>query len=1223
MSHPLLEKLSGVRRRARRLLVLYGACWVLAAVLLTIVLAGLCDFLFRFEDPGIRLMVSAAVAGVLAWSVSRYLWPALGTRLTDLDVALRIERRYPALAERLSSTVQFLHEAEDDPAAGSALLRRSVITQTTSQIEAYDLADAVQSRPTRRVALAALGVLLVAGMIASLSPELSRIALARLANPLGSVAWPQQNHLQWKEEVRRVALGQPLELAVVDARGARLPAEVRLRLRFAAGGDETTEDVVHMQFVDGAFVYRQESVTRPLEYKAEGGDDTSMPWTALEVVEPPSVESLSVVLHPPGYTGWPSEMADKHFRALKGTSVEIHATSTKPLKAAALVLESGQQIAAAVADDGFGVVVPADDQEPFIVEESGSYSLLLTDREGFQGGAQVRYEIRVQPDLPPAVTFEEPKNTLFVTPEAVVPLTIAAKDDLAIRNVALEFLRSDASEQGESRTELFTGPEQHAPSTERPADSMGESRVVEYAWNLAELGLKPGVQVTFHGAASDYLPQTGRSSPMRLTIITPQELNDRIAQRQTYLLGELARVLKMQQQSRSQVASVEIQWGDVGRLNKPDVDHLQAAELAQRQVARTLTDPGEGVPGLIQGLLDDLKNNKVDSPEVERRMQGLLSEIERIDREHLTTIDRELNSAIKGAQSSLPEEKAPADKPPSTDPAVGKSLTAAGGQQDEVIASLEQMLGELSQWDNYRRFHREITQLKTDQEEVARQTSDIGRETITKDPGDLTSQQQADLKKLAQRQQELGRRFDKLQQQMGEMESELEKNDPLAAGVIEDALHQARQQGISGKMREAGQSVEQNQVGQAGQRQQQIGENLQEMLDTLANRSEHELSRLVQKLREAENELQSLREKQQGLRKKMAEAAKNPDEAERRQELQRLSRQQQELEQEAQRMARKLQRLQAEQASRATSRAGGQMAQAGQQGQQGNAGEANEAAEAAQQDLDEAQQALAERRRQAEVDLATEQLAKIEDGIKSMHQRQQEVVLETERLESLKQQNGKWTRGQALSVRDLARLQTALHDETGELSKKLEAAEVFALALKGAAREMLRAVEQLEARDTGELAQAAEKNALRRFEQLLESLQPDKPEAGGQKQQGEGQGGQQGGQQPPGDGIPSLAQLKMLKLMQLEINDRTQGLEEQFAKAKELSAEQQQEYQALAEEQSKLADLVLNLSKPKEDAPGDDPAELPELKLDQPKPKSKPKTLEELLLPSDEESSSR
>jgi hypothetical protein len=979
-----------------------------------------------------------------------------------------------------------------------------------------------------------------------------------------------------------------------------------------------------MQFVDGAFVYRQESVTRPFEYKAEGGDDTSMPWTPLEVVEPPSVETLSVVLHPPTYTGWPSATADKHFRALKGTHVEIHGVTTKPLQAAALRLENGQEVAAAVVDEGYGFVVPADDKQPFVAEQTGSYSFLLTDREGFQGGNQVRYEMRVSPDLAPTVTFEKPTNSLFVTANAVVPLVIAAKDDLAIRNVSLALLRSDASDQGESLVELYAGPEQLAPSTASQADSLGETRTVEYAWNLAELGLKPGVQITFHGAASDYLPQTGRSSPMRLTIITPQELADRVAQRQTYLLGELARVLKMQQDSRSQVSSVEIQWRDVGRLNKPDVDHLQAAELAQRQVQRTLTDAGEGVPGLIQGLLDDLKNNKVDSPEVERRMQGLLDEIGRIEREHLTTIDRELNSAIKGGQAALPTEQSPPPTPQPGDPAVGKSLTEAGSQQDQVVASLEQMLGELSQWDNYRRFHREITQLRTEQEEVASQTSEVGRETISKDSSDLTSQQRADLKKLAERQQELARRFDKVQQRMRQMGEDLEKNDPLAAGVIEDALHQSRQQGISGQMRQASQSVEQNQVGQAGQRQQQIGEDLQEMLDTLANRSEHELSRLVRKLREAESDLASLREKQQGLRKKMDEAAKNPDEAERRRELERLSRQQQELQQEAERMARKLERLQAEQASRSTSRASGQMAQAGQQGEQGEAGAASDAAEAAEKDLDEAQQALAERRRQAEVDLAMEQLAKIEDGLRSMHQRQQEVVLETERLESLKRQNGKWTRGQTLSVRDLARQQTALHDETGELTKKLEAAEVFALALKGAAREMFRAVELLEARDTGEVAQAAERNALRRFEQLLESLQPDKPEPGEQQKNAEGQGGEQGGQQqPPGDGIPSLAQLKMLKLLQQEINERTQELQQQFARTSELTPQQQQEYRTLGEEQSQLADLVLNLSKPKDSAPEDDPGALPDLKLDEPQKESKPKTLEDLLLPSDDETSSR
>ena len=114
------------------------------------------------------------------------------------------------------------------------------------------------------------------------------------------------------------------------------------------------------------------------------------------------------------------------------------------------------------------------------------------------------------------------------------------------------------------------------------------------------------------------------------------------------------------------------------------------------------TDPGEGIPSQIQGLLDDLKNNKVDSPDVERRMTGLLDEIGRIEREHLTTIERELNGAIKGATAGLPDdaktEPPAADKP--ADPRIGKSITTAGEQQDEVIASLERMLGDLSKWDN-------------------------------------------------------------------------------------------------------------------------------------------------------------------------------------------------------------------------------------------------------------------------------------------------------------------------------------------------------------------------------------------------------------------------------------------------------------------------------------------------------------------------------------------
>ncbi len=234
------------------------------------------------------------------------------------------------------------------------------------------------------------------------------------------------------------------------------------------------------------------------------------------------------------------------------------------------------------------------------------------------------------------------------------------------------------------------------------------------------------------------------------------------------------------------------------------------------------------------------------------------------------------------------------------------------------------MLGDLAQWDNYRRFQRDIGQLKNEQEQVERDTGELGRDTLTKDVKDLTPQQQADLKKLSQRQSELGRRFDRMLQQMEQMSAELDKTDPLAAGVIDDAAHQARQQGTAGQMREAAKNVEQNQVGQAAQNQQQVGENLQDLLDILANRSEHELSRLVKKLREAEQELAGLRKEQEGLRKKMEEAAKNPNEDERRRELERLTREQRDLQDQTDRLARKLQRLQAQNAGRSASQAGRQ-----------------------------------------------------------------------------------------------------------------------------------------------------------------------------------------------------------------------------------------------------------------------------------------------------------
>ena len=1203
MSHPLIVRLNQLRRRVRWLALSHGACWVVIVAVATLLVWGGMDWLIRLEDRGLRIIGTLVAIGLVGWSLYRFLWPALSARLSDLELALRVERRYPHLEDRLASSVQFLGQAEADRRAGSAQMRRTVIHEAEVELAALNLDEVVEQRPVVRVAMVTAVLLLVAAIVTVIEPQAAATAVVRLLNPLGDRRWPQQNHLQFREPVTRLALGQPFEVELIDAEGAALPDQVWIQYRALSSGTSAVQTDA-MQPVGDRFMARRESVSQPFAYRAKGGDDDSMPWIEVALVEPPLVETLDLQLHYPEYTGWPVESTERHIRALTGTRVAVRGTSTKPVRGAAIGLEGSGRIAMSVSEDGYGFALSADAEETFVVEQSGAYWIELEDEEGLIGGGDLKYELRAVADLAPTVSIDEPQANVYVTNEASVPLRIVAKDDLALAAIELRYTRTDRSEEGEFTESLYQGPVAIAAQKAAEGQSaldQGESRTVEKRWNLAELNLAVGAQLTLLAAASDYRPIWGQSQPRRLTVISHDELQQRLAERQRFILNELSRVLKMQQESRTQTRSLEIQWREVGTLQPGDVDHIQGAELTQRQVDRALTSETEGVRMQIDDLLSDLANNKLDSPDLTRRIETLGEQLDELASEHLPAIEQSLTASMKSAQSP-----ASRDESPQVPAEAREALAEAGEHQDAVVEALEQMLGELSQWDNYRRFYLDVATLRREQAEVAERVAEVGRETLSRELKDVSPQQQAELQKLAQQQNELARRLEILQQQMGAMQNQLEEQDPLAADTLADALHQARQEGISGRMRDAGKNIEQNQIGQATESLRQSMDGLQEMLDVLANRRENELERLVKKLREAEQQLTEIRQQQEGLHKKIEDAEQNPNETERKRQLQRLSREQHALQEEAERFARRLQRLQADRASHSTARAGQSMQQAGQQGEQGDAAGANREAAQAERDLEEAQQQLAERRRQAEADLAMEQLAKIQDSLEALRLAQQGVVEETSRLTELEQSQGRLTRGQAASVRDLALEQSAIRSDTELLREKLSAAAAFRLALEGAAQQMARAAEYLDRRELGPPVERAEVAALRRLEQLLLALASDDEE-----QEGGEQGGAPGeegdtGDQMPGDGIADIAQLKLIRLLQQEINARTVELEEQYGRQSGLTPEQEVEYAQLSEEQGALADLVRNLLVPEEAKPEDAPDSLPERDGD---------LLDELLLP--------
>ncbi len=515
-----------------------------------------------------------------------------------------------------------------------------------------------------------------------------------------------------------------------------------------------------------------------------------------------------------------------------------------------------------------------------------------------------------------------------------------------------------------------------------------------------------------------------------------------------------------------------------------------------------------------------------------------------------------------------------------------QALAQAQDAQKQITDALQQMLGEMSQLESVRGLINEAKQLAGNQEELNKAIEEAANnpELMGKNPENLPPDQKAGLENQAARQNELAKQLQELQQRLGEMANRMAQQDPIDAAGLQEAADNSRQKGTSGKMNQAAEQIAKNQNNAARQGQEQALKEVKQLADDIQNRKEKELSRLVKQLKQAEEEMRNLKRAQVENLIKTQEAAKQADPAKRKAELQQLARQEQQLQEEAKRQLQKLQRMRsASQAAQAGQKAAGKMAQAQQKMDADDAEAAEQNQEEALKNLDEAEQELAQARQEAEEQLAQEQFVKMSDLIKSLAERQGKMVEETLGYDKKKTDTGSLSLPQKAGVRNLGLVEDGLKQETVELAQRMDdGVPVFSLILKKAADSMGKASESLQQLDTGKPTQQSEKNAAERLQQLIDSLQPDKPKDGQQQQQQQQQQGeQQQGQQQEGDGIPTTAQLKMLKRLQTEINNRTNEYDKMASGGQKLTGEQKADLDSLKTEQGRLADLLRDLSKPK------------------------------------------
>lgn len=1244
----LISRIATLRGRVRRLLALHGLGWVVGLTVPLMILACLTDWLAHL-DAGVRLTFLLALTGSAGWLAYRHVVVPLIVRFGNLDIALRIEERWPGLNDRLASTVQFLEVADDDDRFGSRALREATVRQTLAETESMDFREVVETRPTKKALALAAGALALASAFLVAEPGLSRIAARRLFLPFGSDRWPQMTHLTLldRETPRKIARGEPFALAVAVAQGDRIPSSARAAYRFDDG--ETL--VEPLRAVEGGvFRGRIETVERSFKFSVSAGDDsTSVRDVAVAVVPPPTINDLTIRLVPPEYTKQgPLILAPgkTQVKAVEGTRVELEAQTNKPIALAALRLGEGTGPEPVTWD-----VKKTRLKVAFTLKGSNPFWFELLDTEGFRNREAVRYEARGVADEAPRVVIDQPTNDREIPSRAVVPVTFTADDDFGLHSARLVY--KTASGGSEPTREVIL-PLWSASET--PEGPPVRHQTVEYAWDIAPLKLPAGSVITFHADARDFDsikgPNLGKSRELRLRIATDQEIAARIEEAQREMREDVERILQMQNQARLPVDEAARSLARTDQIGKTVPENLKNAEMIQRQVSNRITNKVDGLQEKIDRSLADLKNFRLPNPDAQKQMEEMRAGVSRIRENNLdpaeqglTRASKNVNESLGEQSSSTPEAKAPDSKdaagrdgpkpdasrtqaktnPGASKPA-GKSaadasktkagkdgapnreeqrqaasapskdqgrrpldlakegLAQAQTNQKAITDELKKMLDSLSEFENVRGAVKDAQNLLKEQEQVMKQSSDAASkpELMGKTPEQLNNEQKADLANLAARQSNVAKESRNLQEKLDQMAKRTAESDPTSSAALKEAADQLAKQGTSARAGEAADQLEKNQMGAARGNQEQTREDLKDVVDALQNRRERELARLIRDLKAAENDLAKLRERQTQNLAKTRAAQKKTDPQQRSNELKRLAKEQAEIQKELERQLKRLAKLNAESAAKAGAKAAGKMGKAQQGLEQGEGEQADKDQDDALADLEDAQDKVNQARKEAEEQLAMEQFSKMGDRLRALAEREEKIATDTVSYEQLRTQRaGKLTIAQRTGVRNLAGIQEALQDETAELIERLEGAPVFALTLKRASAVMETAAQRLQALKTDELTQRAARSAAARFKQLLDALKPDKPKnAGGQQKDNGGEGGGGGG---GGDGIPPAAQLKMLKALQEEINERTDFLDEVKRRGKELSPDQVSELDKLTTDQGTLADLVRDLTKPKSD----------------------------------------
>lgn len=644
----IISKLKATRRKETVLMLSSALMKSLGIFALVILLISIIE-LIADGDIAFRTFLAGFSMLSLVLSLAYFLFPVYRRVYISkyhpslYDIALRVGNFYPDLKDNLCNGIQLLPIA-NNPKGASKDLIYAAFAQIAESSRNKDFDVIIEKKNFGKILIFFFAALIITGASMFMSSSL-HYAFYRVANWNQSFLPPPPYTISITPLNQDALRGSAVKI-IVKASG-EAPETITLNIK--EGIQENYDKYVLRLDSANIYTYEISSLKNSLMFFAESKWLSSTITTEIgkiNLIDRPLIKSLSGKLKYPSYTGFAPKQFDEQsadLSALSGSSVELSLLSNKSLKSASIVYYKAKFSKDSTLRDSSIIPMNIDDSKAsgsFRINQTGSYKIVLLDKDNQTNVDPIEYSILVNEDGSPSIMLLSPNMDVEVGKDLLLPIKVAIADDYGFSSLKL-FYRLTASKYGQ--------PQKNFKSINIPIVSKELAQELPYIWDLSSIDITPDDKYEFYLEVADNDningPKKSRTGSINVKLPSDDEVLNESEKVQEKIQKDLQKTLKEAETVKKQMEELN---RELLKKENPQLDwkqKKQAEDIMKKQ--NEIKEKLNQIQKELQQNTQKLQQNNLLSQETLQKYMQLQKLMQEVKSPELERMQRMMEQAMQ------------------------------------------------------------------------------------------------------------------------------------------------------------------------------------------------------------------------------------------------------------------------------------------------------------------------------------------------------------------------------------------------------------------------------------------------------------------------------------------------------------------------------------------------------------------------------------------------